>query len=186
MRIMYDSVEPAAIPVGAQMVAGYINGAASQWPDNAWHRWPAAQLVRIDVIGNAAKQASVLDVERGDATPADAPNWAKARNLFAAGTATIYTGRGNWDAVRQAFHSAGVAEPWWWIADWTGEPHDIAGAAAVQYADPGHGAEGHYDLSAVYSDHWHPAPTWLDGAIKLADQVSTAGATLAHLLQAHK
>lgn len=146
-RTMFDSVNPAAIPAGAQMVAGDINGDFA-WPASAWKRFPNATTVRIDVIGDMPLHAGILDVERGDVTPAQAPKWIDAR-IAAGFVATVYCNRSTWPAVRAACKGLKVS---YWIAEWTHVPHMIAGAVAVQWTN---GAA--FDTSAVYDDAWHPA-----------------------------
>jgi|SRR5216683_687846 len=152
---MYDSVTPAAVPADAVMVAGYVNGTVSQWSATAWSRWPHA--VRVDVLGTDAPAASVLDVERGDATPEEARVWVPQRNSLY-GDATVYCNVSTLPAVRAACAGQSYRV---WLADWTGEPHDRkdlngggATVAAVQYANDVAGC----DLSAVYDDAWHPQP----------------------------
>jgi hypothetical protein len=147
-RTMFDSVNPGAIPADAQMVAGYFNGEFA-WPAEAWKRFPHAAKVRIDVTGAAPRNAGVLDVENGDASPAQAPGWVRAR-LAAGFVATVYCNRATWPAVKAACQGLKVK---YWIADWTHVPHGLPGAVAVQWTD---GPQ--FDTSAVHDDAWHPTP----------------------------
>ena len=43
MRIMYDAVTAANIPVDAQIVAGYVGGNSYTWSPADWARFPRAQ-----------------------------------------------------------------------------------------------------------------------------------------------
>lgn len=72
MLVMFDSTTPSAIPATAQAVAGYVGGDYTTWPE-VLHRWPHARHLSIAV--NAEEDADCLDVEKGDATPQDAPRW---------------------------------------------------------------------------------------------------------------
>jgi hypothetical protein len=149
-RTMYDSVTPAAIPAGADLVAGYGNG-AYKWSPADWARFPHAAHVRIDVLGSDPEGCGVLDVEPGDATPQTAPAWVRKRQAHGF-RAVIYTALANVAAVQAACH--GISHIGYWVADWTGSPHhvDIPGLIAVQYRNtPG------YDVSAVYDATWHRA-----------------------------
>lgn len=149
MRTMYDSVTPTDIPTSAQMVAGYISG-TYRWPQSGWDRFPNAVHVKIATRADV-NDGHVLDVEPGDATPAQAPGWVRMRR--AAGVdPTVYTSLSEWASVRQAFAAAGVPEPHYWIAHYNGDRTIPAGAVAIQYADPP-SSGGHYDLSAV-ADYW--------------------------------
>jgi hypothetical protein len=90
-------------------------------------------------------------VETGDATPAQAPGWVKARRAAGADP-TVYCSASLWPTVRAAFTAAGVAQPHYWIAHYDGDPTIPAGAVAKQYVDPPNSG-GHWDLSAV-AGHW--------------------------------
>lgn len=149
-RILYDSVTAANIPVTAQMVAGYVDGRYA-WSAADWARFPAAVHVRIAVFAST-NDGHVLDVERGDATPAQAVGWVQRRR--AAGVdPTVYCGLASsgysWADVRAAFQAQGVPEPHYWVAAYPGIGAALyPGSVAHQYANP-----GPYDLSVV-ADYW--------------------------------
>lgn len=155
MGTMYDSTDPGAIPTSATIVAGYVDG-AYVWPASGWALHANATHVTIAI--ETTTPADVLDVETGNpATPATTVTWAtsmrsKGRNP------TVYCNRSTWPAMQTAFIAAGVAQPGWWIADWTGHPHDIAGTVAVQYANPDTSG-GHYDLSTTVAGWPSVVPT---------------------------
>ena len=144
-RTMYDAVTPSAIPDGAAMVAGYVNGTyANLLALRA--RFPHALLVGISVTAEA-DDGQVLDVETGDATPSEAPGWVVRRR--AAGVdPTVYCNASTWPSVQAAFTDAHVAAPHYWIADYDGNPTIPAGAVAKQYA-----SNDNYDTSAV-ATYW--------------------------------
>lgn len=152
-RTMYDAVTVASVPAGATLVAGYGDG---YYQNTAAFRarFPHATVVEIAVFARD-DLGTVLDVENGDATPAQAPGWVQARR--AAGVdPTVYCNSSTWPAVRAAFQSAGVGEPHYWVARYDGDPTIPVGAIAKQYQDP-----GPYDLSSV-ADYWpgvDPAPS---------------------------
>lgn len=161
MRTLYDSTTPSVIPRTAAMVAGYLPPSRYAWSDADWARFPTAVHVRIAVRASTP-DGHVLDVEMGDATPAQAPGWVKARRAAGADP-TIYCSVSLWPTVRAAFTAAGVAQPHYWIAHYDGDPTIPVGAVAKQHIDPP-GSGGHWDLSVV-ADHWpgvDPAPTPLE------------------------
>ena len=151
-RTCYDAINPANVPASATLVAGYGDG---YWNDVAAfrRRFPHATVVEITVFASD-DQGTVLDVETGDATPAQAPGWVKKRR--AAGVdPTIYCNASTWPEVKAAFAAAKVAPPHYWIAHYDGVRVIPQGAVAKQYQDP-----GPYDLSVV-ADYWpgvDPAP----------------------------
>lgn len=138
---MYDAVTVSNVPASATLVAGYGDG---YW-DNVVAfraRFPHATVVEI-AVSASDDLGQVLDVETGDATPAEAPGWVQRRR--AAGvTPTVYCNSSTWPQVKAAFAAAGVAEPEWWIAQYDNDPTLFPGTVAKQYADP-----GPYDLSSV-------------------------------------
>lgn len=75
--IMYDSIDVPLLPEGAPAYAGYVNGS---WPTFAAlkARFPKARLLSVAV--QADHDAECLDIETGDATVVQAPNW-HARQL---------------------------------------------------------------------------------------------------------
>src|SRR5581483_10825841 len=69
---MYDSVTAWQIPPDAPAVAGYVDGMYC-WSAQDWARFPNA--LKVTIATSAAHDAMVLDVERWDATPDEAPGW---------------------------------------------------------------------------------------------------------------
>jgi len=161
-RIMYDSTTVGDDPVHTDMVAAYVDG---RWPNvaAARRRFPHAKVVTITVSGYQAGRpvaANVIDCEKGDATPATAARWAKAR-IAAKAKPTIYCNRSTWPAVKQAVKAAGITgKVSYWIADYDGKAVIPAGAVAKQYEGSPGNRPGHYDVSIV-GPYWpgvDPAP----------------------------
>ncbi len=149
MRLMYDSVTASDIPAGSALVAGYVDGRFA-WSAADWSRFPDRVKVRIAVLPTT-NDGQMLDVEAGNARPDQAPAWVKMRR--AAGVdPSVYTDHSLWPDVRAAFKRAGIAEPYYCIAQWDGVAELIDGAVAKQYANPTI-TGGHYDASAV-ADYW--------------------------------
>jgi hypothetical protein len=158
MRSMFDSDELEAIPINAPMVAAYANGRYQNF-ERAQVRWPTATVVAISVLGNGPEDlAHVLDIEKGAATASEFEAWADAMRAKHVRRPTAYVALSNAEAVVRAVR--GAVKPDLWVADWTGAPHRLevpgANVVAVQYCSPGTGSHGHYDVSAVWDDTWHP------------------------------
>lgn len=157
IRIFRDSVNPGLIQLdGTDGVLPYINGDYA-WSLDEQQRFVIArkQLVRIDVIGNAPYKASILDVERGDATPQIAQNWIQQRNAFRS-DATVYCDHANLDEL---FSATTGLHYWLLVADWTAVPHELdiplprgIRMAGTQFAT----VPNQFDVSAIYADGWHP------------------------------
>jgi hypothetical protein len=129
---IYDSVTPTAIPNG-RYVATYANGPyQASWADVSGR----GDVLWIDVYGNNTG-ANALDVEPGDATPAVAAAWVKAKlEKDPTSKPIVYTMRSWWSAVSASIN----ALPGWmqsrvkyWIADPTGYDHILPGADATQW-----------------------------------------------------
>jgi hypothetical protein len=174
MRTMYDAVTAANIPRSAAIVAGYVDKIRLEpWSMADWDRFPTAVKVTI-VKKTSTNDGHVLDVEIGDATPAEAPGWVKMRR-GAGADPTVYCNSSTWPAVRAAFAAAKVAEPHYWIARYDGDPTIPAGAVAKQYR--GDVAPG-YDVSSV-ADYWPGVDNPQEEEMQLGDTVHlwTAGKT---------
>lgn len=142
--VLYDSTNFEDIPALGEgdLVAGYINGAASAWPAAGFRKFPGA--LQINVTGT--NEGTVLDIEKGDATIATAPGWVAKRQAAGVERPWLYIDKAGFAELRQVMGSAEVG---YWVADWTGERHDVDGADATQYASPDHGSGGHFDLSSI-------------------------------------
>jgi hypothetical protein len=138
------------------MVAGYANGRYANY-GALRVRFPHVPVVSISVNGNLGELAHVLDVERGDATPSQFYLWATTMANRGVHRPTCYCARSTADAVLSR-RPAGVIVDLW-VADWTGSAHalvlDGANVVAVQWAAPGYGSPGHYDISSVWDASWH-------------------------------
>jgi hypothetical protein len=128
----YDSTTPSQIPAGQHEIATYANGAYAVSPSQV----SGKQVLWVDTNGSDPS-ANVLDVEPGDATPAQAAQWVQQRETQHPGQlAVVYTMMSDWGAAQQAIsalpHSM-QANVRWWIADPTGTPHIVPGATATQW-----------------------------------------------------
>lgn len=129
--LIYDSVTPSALPSHHE-IAIYSNGSYAA-PRGAAAGRP---MLYIDTNGSNPN-ASVLDVEPGDATPTQAASWARARlSANPHALARIYTMRSEWAATKAAVDTLPASmrsRVRWWIADPTGVPHIVPGSDATQW-----------------------------------------------------
>jgi len=157
VRTFRDSVSPGAIPLaGIQGVIGYANGRFA-WTAAETARFAAKglQTAMVDVNGSAPESACILDVERGDATPAQAPGWIRERNAFR-GDATVYCDLSTLPAVLAA--TARVSGSWWlWLAHYTGHPHipAVSLPANVRVMGCQYASFQAYDESCIVAGDWH-------------------------------
>lgn len=118
MRTLYDSVNVDAIPPAATFVAGYIDGRYADLAALA-ARFPAATRLAY-TVNPADDEGDFLDVETGDARPADAPGWVARRRAAGARIAGVYCSTDSWGAVKTAFWTAKVPEPPYALAQYDG------------------------------------------------------------------
>jgi hypothetical protein len=163
-RVMRDSTTLRDIPTDCHIVAPYINGYYSSTLAQVRARFPHQGIAWIDVNGSRPDAADILDVEQGDATPAQAAIWAKARHQLHphAYPPIIYCNRATLTPVFNALNAVGLAVgPGFrlWIAtlDGTKRVADMTGVTAVQHAGETQ-TGGHYDESVVYDDTWLAPP----------------------------
>ena len=93
MRLMYDSTTATDIPLEAHMAGCYANGNTANFPQ-VKARFPNKPVVSISVFGSRHDElAHVLDMERGNSTPAQFQGWAHAywRTRVCAGRQPIAT-----------------------------------------------------------------------------------------------
>lgn len=175
-RIMYDAVTASNIPTSAKMVAGYIDKIKLEpWSAADWARFPNAVKVRI-VKKASTNDGHVLDVEPGDATPAQAPGWARMRRQSGFKWPTIYCNLSTWPMVIQAFKDQGEPMPLWWIARYNGVQDfpTLQGQTAIAKQYLGDQAPG-IDLSWV-QDYWPGVDGDTDMAIAAEDLNAIADA----------
>jgi hypothetical protein len=151
--LMADSTRPWTIPnPPVKHVLVYKNGA---------YIWPLDQIARFDghinigVFGgdpNQAQYCRELDVERYDATPADAAPFLKRRKALGHSDGTIYCNRSTIAAVYAACKSAGVTKFRWHIATLDGTRTASVPSGTELWAVQFETVNGEYDLSVVYGE----------------------------------
>lgn len=150
--IASDAPAMARYPGAISFVAGYVDG-LYRWSTADWALFPNSVHVRIAVFATT-NDGHVLDCEPGNCTPAESVDWVLMRRR-AGVDPTVYCNELDpvvgWPAVRAAFRARGVAEPHYWVANYSvsqSNPVVPVGAVALQYRDA-----GAYDLSVV-ADYW--------------------------------
>jgi hypothetical protein len=134
MFVMYDSVTVDEIPVSAPAVAGYVGGS---WP--TFHelvpRFPHAH--RLSIAVNSGEDADCLDIEKGDATPAEAPAWFHRQRARGVYRPCFYASLSVMPEVIAALANAGIQRHEYrlWVAHYTYVPHIEPGYDACQWTD---------------------------------------------------
>jgi peptidoglycan hydrolase-like protein with peptidoglycan-binding domain len=125
---MYDSVDVAALPAGAQAYAGYYNGTFANLTELR-ARFPSAIIVSVTPDG--AQGAMYIDIEPGDAVPSDAPQFIKA------GGVGFYCSASTMASCIGACTGAGIPRSAYrvWSAHWIGQHICGPGTCGYPQAD---------------------------------------------------
>lgn len=169
-RTMYDGInsDASVIPITAELVAGYVDGLYA-WTQADWDRFPHSIHVGI-AVHQTTDAGDVLDVENGNASPAESVGWVEMRRRAGADP-SVYMSLDVWPQVQAAFRSAGVPEPHYWVAHYDGVQEIPAGAVAKQYQNG-----PSWDLSVV-ADYWpgvDPTPVHSDAHVVVLQELLNA------------
>jgi hypothetical protein len=72
---MFDSAFNNQFPPDAEAVAGYVDGHVGDQPNAAWLKTHFPHAHVLTIANSATRDADCLDIEQGDATPAQAVAW---------------------------------------------------------------------------------------------------------------
>jgi hypothetical protein len=162
---MFDSTTIDAIPLDAEAVGGYIGG----WYLTYWRlvaRCPNALHLAIAI--NAEEDAECLDVEAGDATPADVPAWVRRQQERGVHRPVVYSSVTTMPTIISLLDESGIPASAIriWTAHYTHEPHicalDSCGHApgasveATQWTD--RAFDGNLDASLCSDTFFGPPP----------------------------
>ena len=108
MLVMYDNVEVSLFVPGGDAYAGYVNGLyANISAVRAYAKAQGAQVVDISVF--ASGDATCLDVEPGNATPAQAPGWVKRQVARGVRRPIVYCSASQMNTVLRYLQGAGIS-----------------------------------------------------------------------------
>lgn len=120
---MFDSVAVSAIPKHATAVAGYVGGKWVTFPTLV-KQYPRAKKLSIAVT--ASENAMCLDIESGDATPAQAPAWIRRQHARGIRCPVVYTSLAFAQGLVNGLQKSGLrfgVDYKLWCAHYTHTPH---------------------------------------------------------------
>lgn len=178
--IMFDATDVGQIPAGPAAVAGYVDGRWVTAPVLA-HRFPHARLLTIAT--SPAHDADCLDIEGGDAAPADAAGWFTRQRGRGAARPCLYASVGLMQAeVIPVLQAASIERPLvrLWTAHYAGLhvcAHDTCGELSIpadgtQWTDFAFGRP--VDQSLLLADFFDtppapkpdPVPAWQEAMMQ--------------------
>lgn len=163
-RTMFDSTTVADVPSGGDLYLGYPDG-NYRTVDGLHERFPRSRVV-VTTVNGSTKGCNLVDCETGDTVPETAVGYVKGEIKGGNDHPGVYTYVSSLAAVCHQVLAQGVnpASVLFMTAHYTGKPHLCDAKCygqlpfepriiATQYAAPGYGSRGHYDVSLV-------APFW--------------------------
>lgn len=130
------NTDAAGMDHNIPVVAYYIDSPSFTWTPAEIAMFPHSVHVRI-AVRSSTRDGHVIDRETGDATPAQAAQWAHQRRVDGYPYPIVYTSISNQGAVIAAFNAIHEPLPGWWLAHYDNLDVLPAGALGKQYADPG-------------------------------------------------
>ena len=129
---MLDSIHPANMPNGADAYAGYVDGHGPTFQAVKARFGAHAHVLSIAVFPSG--NAEALDIESGDATPAQAPAWTRRQHGRGVARPVLYASASVMGSVQSELHRAGLARSSYrlWSAHYNGHAH-ICGPDTCAY-----------------------------------------------------
>jgi hypothetical protein len=186
-RIFADSTDPADIPPWADGIGGYVDGAEA-WSAAEWAMFGDKPQIRYNVTGDPTR-GNAADIESGGMNAAQTLVWWDTRHEEGVPDLAVYVNRDNIDAVMAAMEGHNPAIILSTLDGTCPTAYHGHILTAVQFAGPDL-TGGHYDLTLVYDDAWHPSkpsgpdPVLIASARKIAAQVSAEAARMVAITNA--
>lgn len=191
---MYDSVDISQIPASASAVAGYVNGRFQTVPALR-QCFPGARILTIAVTADA--DADCLDIETGDAHPAQAAAWYARQRIRGVTRPVLYASASVMqNDVVPLIQAAGILRPAvrLWSAHYTKAAH-ICGPATcramsisadgTQWTDRASGRD--LDESLLAADFFGTVPDWQETMMsKLPTLQQGAADKAGHVFYVHR
>jgi hypothetical protein len=134
--VMYDSVTIDTVPNDPPAVAGYVGGS---WPTFHPLRQKFPKAYHLSIAVNAGEDADCLDVETGDASPAQVPAWVRRQHGRGVKRPVLYANSSTMPSVLSALHGIPRDKFRVWTAHYTHTAHIEPGSDATQWTDKSHG-----------------------------------------------
>ena len=130
--VMYDSVTISQIPAHAEAVAGYVDG---KWPTYKALLTAFPKAHHLSIAVNSTEDAECLDVEPGDATPAQAAAWVKRQKARGVKRPVVYTSISQAQSLVYELAKAGVSRQSirLWTAHYTYHPHRCSAVCGYNF-----------------------------------------------------
>lgn len=157
---MGDSTVPSDLPSGLGAYAGYDDG---HWPDYLAIEGAHPNVPVLEITAFLANQGVVLDIEKGDADPPDAPTFVNWRTVAGVWRPVLYCSRDDLPAVVGALNNARIPRAAYrlWSAHY-GDGQHICGPSPCGSSVQADGTQwidhnGDWDES-ILADGFFPSP----------------------------
>lgn len=150
---MLDTTTPGAIgrlaSTSPDAIAGYIDG---RYRDLTELEKLYPNHHHLSIVVTADDDGDCLDIENGDATPAQAPGWVLRQRARGHARPWLYANSSTWPTVEAYLQRSGISRPEVvkWRADFDQDPNLLPDDDAKQYTD--HWQGRNVDASMVRSE----------------------------------
>lgn len=186
---MFDTTTIEAVPDEPQAVAGYVGG---RWPTYEPLVWRFPHALHLSIAVGSGEDAECLDIEPGDATVADAPQWVRRQHARGITRPVVYCSLSSAAGLIGTLANAGLARSTvrLWIAHYTGVRHVCGGdcgfgftdaADATQFTDRalGRNLDESMCIDTFFEPkpdphhyHWYPAAPFVFGSLWLNERAT--------------
>lgn len=176
--VMYDSIEPALMPSDGDAVAGYVGGAWPTFTNGELARYAHGRRM-LSIAVDSALDAEALDIEWGDATAAQAVEWAK-RQLARGDRPALYRSVSKVGDLIVELFAAGLDRGDFriWSAHWNGVAHICTSARCTPgWTGPAWVADGTQWSTCRYFDESSLVPEFFAGLFAPLAPAPTSGST---------
>lgn len=160
--LMYDSVDLSQVPADAAAVAAYVNG---RWPTFPHLAVEFPHAHRLSIAVTAEADADCLDIEAGDASPAQAPAWVRRQIARGVKRPVVYCSVSDARTVLGVLKASGIkrSQIRLWTAHYTFRQHRCSSACgfgmpttadATQFTDKA--LDRNLDCSLVSDGFFNP------------------------------
>jgi len=176
--VMYDSIEPALMPSGGDVVAGYVGGSWPTFTNGDLARYAHGRRM-LSIAVYPGLDADALDIEKSDATPAQAVEWAK-RQLARGDRPALYRSVDKVGDLIGRLFAAGLDRGDFriWSAHWDDLAHICTSARCTPgWTGPAWAADGTQWASYPYFDESSLVPEFFAGLFAPLAPAPTSGST---------
>lgn len=149
-----DSVSPGGMQPGKDVYGGYGAGGYEDY-EEVKRDFPGKLYISVSPYVVAG--VDCLDIETGDAVPADGPEFVRGWHKVNTNLPMIYANMSTMPSVKDALNAAGLPRSayYLWVAEWDESPNIPEGFDGIQFS-----STSGFDGDSFYAYMWTTGPVW--------------------------